>query len=303
MNEPILYQSVKWREQYVSSALNAKFFGVIRPGIYKGFFLSPSMNPMSVIVSNEDAPCSVAIVDRDKRSLTITMHDEGEVKIPAKGTWLICIEAYYSPQHIGYQRIVAKEHAESHHIILGTVIATENDVIIRAGDISLNHRHQSTIPTANDISLLWDNINILSGRDFREWKTTHKITASSLLELPLPYQVGSNSLLLFCECCGLLRPPYIEEIGGDGEYSTSIKLAFDLPAGVIVTQVLLAGGVSGSTTGGTGESPSLPTDILQLINGAVATANAASKRALESAERADKAIENMGVAITLSETH
>lgn len=301
MNEPILYQSVKWREQYVSSALNAKFFGVIRPGIYKGFFLSPSMNPMSVIVSNGDAPCSVAVIDRDKRSLTITMHDEGEVKIPAKGTWLICIEAYYSPQHIGYQRIVAKEHAESHHIILGTVIATGNDVIISAENISLNQRHQSTIPTSDDISLLWDNINVLSARDSRDWKTSQKITANSLMELPLPYQVGSNTLLLFCECCGLLRSPYIEEVGTRGEYSTSIRITFDLPAGVMVTQVLLAGGVSGTTTGATGGSPSLPSDILQLINGAVATANAASKRALESAERADKAVENMGVPITLSE--
>lgn len=121
------------------------------------------------------------------------------------------------------------------------------------------------------------------------------------MELPLPYQVGSNTLLLFCECCGLLRSPYIEEVGTRGEYSTSIRITFDLPAGVMVTQVLLAGGVSGTTTGATGGSPSLPSDILQLINGAVATANAASKRALESAERADKAVENMGVPITLSE--
>ena len=96
MTEPILHQTVKWREQYVSSALNAKFFGVIRPGIYKGFFLSPSPNPMSVIVGNGDSTCSVAVVDRDQRSLTITMHDEGEVKVPAKGTWLICIEAIMS---------------------------------------------------------------------------------------------------------------------------------------------------------------------------------------------------------------
>lgn len=302
MSEPILHQTVKWREQYVSSALNAKFFGVIRPGIYKGFFLSPSPNPMNVIVDNGDSTCSVAVVDRDQRSLTITMHDEGEVKIPAKGTWLICIEAYYAPTQIGYQRIVARERAEKHHIILGTVIATGDDVIITAENISLAQRQQSTIPTSDDITLLWKHVDILSARDSHDWKTSQKISANSIVELPLSYEVGSDSLLLFCECCGLLRPPYIEEIGVIGERSTSIRVAFDIPAGVMLTQILIAGGVSGSPTGEAGGTGSLPTDVLQMINDAVATAKAASIRANESADRADQAAENLGIPITLKNT-
>ena len=70
----------------------------------------------------------------------------------------------------------------------------------------------------------------------------------------------------------------------------------------MLTQILIAGGVSGSPTGEAGGTGSLPTDVLQMINDAVATAKAASIRANESADRADQAAENLGIPITLKNT-
>ena len=68
-DSPILRQSVRWGEEYVSRGLNAKFAGIIKPGVYRGFRLRPG-GGMSVLVDHDpDYPRSVAVVERDGYSL------------------------------------------------------------------------------------------------------------------------------------------------------------------------------------------------------------------------------------------
>ncbi len=120
---PVLRQNIRWGEEYVSRGLNAKLAGIIKPGVYHGFVLKPG-GTMAVLVDHEpDYPRSVAVVERDGYSLTVVMDDPGIVHIPATGTWFVCIEAHYSPTQQGYQRIVAREKPEPHHVVLGRVRA------------------------------------------------------------------------------------------------------------------------------------------------------------------------------------
>lgn len=129
IDAPILRQSVQWGENYVSRALNAKLAGVLKPGVYSGFVLKPG-GIMTVLVEHgPDAARSVAVVERDGFSVTVTMDDPGRIAIPAKGIWYVCIEACYIPTQQGYQRIVARESPEPHHVILGKVLA-DSDVVL-----------------------------------------------------------------------------------------------------------------------------------------------------------------------------
>lgn len=127
---PVLRQSVRWGEEYTSRALNIKFAGIFKTGVYHGFDVKKS-GPTSVLVDHGGDPYgrSVAVVERDGYSLTINMDDPGIVEIPAQGEWYICIEAFYAPTHQGYQRIVARATPESHHIVLAkaTLELTEKD--------------------------------------------------------------------------------------------------------------------------------------------------------------------------------
>lgn len=98
-----LFQSVRWGEEYTSRALNRKFAGVIAPGVYHGFTVSPG-GTMAVLVGHDpDYARSVAVVERGGYSLTLILEDPVAVPIPAAGTWRICIEAFYSPSQQGYR--------------------------------------------------------------------------------------------------------------------------------------------------------------------------------------------------------
>ena len=131
---PILEQSVRFGEHYVSRALNEKFSGIFPQGVYRGFVLKPSVLPMQITVANDkDWSNSVAIVERDGYSMTIMMRDAGDISIPAVGVWFVCIEAYYSIKQAGYQRIVVKSEADlqSYHIILGQIsVSTMGETLL-----------------------------------------------------------------------------------------------------------------------------------------------------------------------------
>lgn len=143
MAEPKLEQSVQWREQYVSAALNRKLSGIVFPGVYKGFHVLPGEGFREVRVSHGEDGRSVAVVDRGPYSITVTMTDEGTVTIPATGTWYICIEAYYQPNATGYQRIVCKSEADvlSHHVVLAKVVLRSASVRISQEDIDDSMRN------------------------------------------------------------------------------------------------------------------------------------------------------------------
>lgn len=150
-----LRQSVKWQEQYVSAALNSKFAGIIPAGIYKGFELAPQ-GQMAVLVKHSDGyRKSVAVVERENYSITVIMDDPCTVTIPAKGTWYICVEAYYNPKQTGYTRLVAREKAEDYHVILGTVVADTDTSIIDEANISTVGR-QNGVLSGEVLSALYE---------------------------------------------------------------------------------------------------------------------------------------------------
>lgn len=139
-SEPKLIQNVRWGENYVSQGLNRKLYGLVLPGVYKGFEVKPAGKMRVFIDHASEEQCSVAVVERDGYSLTVIMEDGGYVDIPAAGEWFICLEAYYSPKQTGYERIVARETTEPHHIILAKVTVTDAEEDISEADISLSER-------------------------------------------------------------------------------------------------------------------------------------------------------------------
>lgn len=133
--DPVLQQSVRYGEQYTSRALNQKFAGVIKPGIYRGFKLVPGDDSSVQVVNGADGKSGVAVFERDDYSLTVIMTDGGYVDIPAYGDWFICLECCYalSPAQ-SYQRIVARESVEPYHVVLGKVLFDDTGVYIRDED-------------------------------------------------------------------------------------------------------------------------------------------------------------------------
>lgn len=129
-DSPILRQSVRWGENYVSSALNVKLAGIIPVGVYHGFVVKPAGAMAVSIEHDSNYPRSVAVVERDGFSITVTMDDPGTVKIPASGKWFICIEAYYSLAKQGYQRVVARQEVAEHHVVLASVLVSDGETVI-----------------------------------------------------------------------------------------------------------------------------------------------------------------------------
>lgn len=175
-NGPLLRQSVRWGEEYVSRALNLKFAGILPAGVYRGFKVLPGPG-LSVEVGHggEGAP-SVAVVERDGYSLTIIMDDGGLVEIPAPGEWKICLEAFYAPTQQGYQRIVAREKTEAHHIVLASASATDSGVAIQKSS-----SRNAALATAGEIELAnraiiaaLANVMRLSGRTYELEKSRLK---------------------------------------------------------------------------------------------------------------------------------
>jgi len=147
---PVLRQVVKFGERYVSSALNRKFAGIIETGVYHGFLVKPGGVGRVLITKDSDYPRSVAVVERGGYSLHISMDDDGYVDIPAAGEWYIVIEAFYIETQPGYQRIVARDKVEDHHIILARVIVDDISVPTAADMIDTESR---TLPNTKELQL------------------------------------------------------------------------------------------------------------------------------------------------------
>lgn len=137
MADIVLEQHVKWGEEYVSRALNAKAAGVFSAGVYFGFALSAGGGFKVNIGHDEDYPFSVAVVERDGFNITVRAMDGGDITVPnVPGRNYICVEAYYAPQMSGYQRVVVKQTPEDHHVVLGCVTLPTNATGITAAMIS-----------------------------------------------------------------------------------------------------------------------------------------------------------------------
>jgi len=138
-----LEQSVKFGARYTSQALNKKLSGVIPAGVYHGFELKPGVGRTILVSNSEDYPAgSVAVVDRDGYSITVTMKDDMQIEVPAgAGELYVVIQAAYIPETEGYQNIVFRNTSpEDHHVVLGKVSVAADTVQILESMISEDGR-------------------------------------------------------------------------------------------------------------------------------------------------------------------
>ena len=139
-DELVMQQHVRWGEEYVSRGLNTKFSGVLEPGVYRGFNVAPG-GGMDVLISpDDDFTDSVAVVERDGYNITVRAPGSGRFTIPAAGTHYICIDAYYSPQQAGFQRIVSRATPEAYHVVIAKVVVPVGATEITAAMISEDGR-------------------------------------------------------------------------------------------------------------------------------------------------------------------
>ena len=234
-NAPCLEKTVRWGEQYVSSALNRKVAGVLNPGIYHGFVVTPGVG-LQVRVDNDpdDYPYSVAVVERDVWSITVTMTDGGTVDIPGPGTWYIAIEAYYSERQKGYQRIVARQTIEKHHVVLAKVTVEEGQASIAQDQISYEENTIQDKAFQAKVSQLSTAINRTNDWQRVSVTTTENIAENGTYTLPegLKYRTGLHLLSVSWNGLDCYEGLQFAEVVAEGEdTSDKIQFLFPVPQG------------------------------------------------------------------------
>lgn len=122
-----LIVDVQYREQYGSAALNRKLAGVLEPGIYHGFVLSPGGGLAVEVGAGEDpdTPVSTAVVERGEYSLTVRLDAPERLELPAPGTWFAVLEVTYSIGLDTQARLKLTTTPADHHVVLGCVVLPE----------------------------------------------------------------------------------------------------------------------------------------------------------------------------------
>ncbi len=234
MSAPILRQNVKWGERYVSSGLNKKFAGIITPGVYHGFELK-SGGTMTVLVTHgDDYPTSVAVVERNGYNLNITMDDPGYVSIPAVGDWYIVIEAFYIETQPGYQRVVARETVEEHHVVLGKVSIAEEGQTVSADCIDTSCRAVSNLVSRNEYNQLINYIDRLGMIQRVAWMQEKTVEAGTPLTLPgkAAYVPGCGSVMLSYDGVNCyLGQQFTEAPADEDGLARAVYLTFNAPSG------------------------------------------------------------------------
>ena len=137
-----LIASVRWQERYASFAINRKLAGILSPGIYWGFEVSPAggMNIRVHHGDNPDYPASVAVIEREGYSITLRMDAEEVIDIPGSGDWYVVLEAYYTPGQETYQTLKMVTSPADHHVILAKISVPEGAEEILDDMISYEER-------------------------------------------------------------------------------------------------------------------------------------------------------------------
>lgn len=132
----MLQSFVQWKERYASFGLNRKLAGVLTPGVYEGFELSPGGGMNLLISAAEDYPASVAVIEREGYSVTVRMDSSASIPVPSAGTWYPVIEAYYTPGQETHQQLKVVATPEEHHVVLGRVVVPSGATEIETSHIS-----------------------------------------------------------------------------------------------------------------------------------------------------------------------
>jgi hypothetical protein len=135
-----LQQSVSFRAERTSVALNRKFAGIIPAGVYYGFNIKPAGGMNISLEADEDYPANVAVIDRNGYSITLTDQDNTTYSVPSTGECYVCIQAIYLPDAHGEQSIVFCSAPEKHHVVLGKLKIPSGTTVITADMISEDGR-------------------------------------------------------------------------------------------------------------------------------------------------------------------
>lgn len=247
---PILRQTVKFGERYVSSALNRKLAGILLPGVYHGFKVKSGGVGRVLVTHDDDYPISVAVVDRGGFNLTVTMDDPGYVEIPAAGTWYIVIEASYIETQSGYQRIVAREKLSEHHVCLAKVHVEDMASEITDDAIEDDGREEiGRLVSETEFSSLRNELNTsikaVTTIQRGTWTIAEHKPSDTVYPLPsgMTYIPNQNAVCLSYEGIKLYLGDHFEEMPADEDgYSRSIKLLFDAEQGDVVEAVIMGHG-------------------------------------------------------------
>jgi hypothetical protein len=214
-----LKQQIQWQEPYVSYSLNRKMSGVLAPGVYRGFKLSPGQGLIVEVSPDRDAyPLSVAVVDRDGYNFTVTSDMAEQVTLPNDSEeWLICLNAKYIFGGGGWSQleVVTAGNVDPGWLVLGRATIPQDtaqvtpEMLDETSDDRIKTPTPLLDPTAEDIGKVltatgeklatWEHNpaeNILINGNFDIWQRgTNKVAMSHAYHTADRWQVGYHNAL------------------------------------------------------------------------------------------------------------
>lgn len=208
---------LSWKEPYASVSLNRKDSGIMPPGVYRGFVVSPGGGMvLSVAPNAADYPRSVAIVDRDGYNFTVSTSETETFTVPGgtNGTYYLCLEAQYINGGGGTTSFVllASAAVQTYHVVLAKIVIPVSTTTITEGMITSDGR---TLPSgvqfdssdmiATRSFVYRENGNFSGKRDISTNTTLTgddagkilRITASCTVTIPLASTVVDGTALYF----------------------------------------------------------------------------------------------------------
>lgn len=118
-----LKQEIQWREPYVSTSLNRKLSGVIPPGVYQGFVVTPAGGlVLHISPDTDNHPISIAVIERGGYNFSVSSiaTDSFSVSSIISGEVYLCLDAEYIYGGGGYSNFVLLTFPEiqEYHIVI-----------------------------------------------------------------------------------------------------------------------------------------------------------------------------------------
>ncbi|MBE0505900.1 MAG: hypothetical protein IBX50_04160 [Marinospirillum sp.] len=160
----MLINDVSWREEYSSAALNRKFGGAIKPGIYGGFSVAASIDQVTVSHADSAAvadiynPVSAEIDGIGKYLLTIHMTADVVIPCPVGSHYLVIRASYGIKEQTASELLFVSAPQERDLIIC------EATLVAAGQPPQLDFSSRSTMSVASDAFVV-EMVNQLADRN------------------------------------------------------------------------------------------------------------------------------------------
>lgn len=153
-----LITDVQYLEPFSSQALNRKFSGIVRAGIFRGFHCSPSGTGLTLTISHllnqsgEAVTHGVALVERNDYALTVRQQKEIQVELVAGQKSYVVLEAFYehgvttkqvdmdAAQDAANVSVITEAELQDFHVILCTATIPEGETTLTVDHLSFVER-------------------------------------------------------------------------------------------------------------------------------------------------------------------